>query len=91
MRFLRWLFVNRETGRVTVMQIPNVPLCVFLVAAAGRRLLHPVGRIGSAVNVVAAGSLLVWAVDEVFRGVNPFRRILGAAVAAFTVWSLVAR
>jgi hypothetical protein len=29
---------------------------------------------------------VAWAVDEVIRGVNPFRRILGAAVLASLIF-----
>jgi hypothetical protein len=34
------------------------------------------------VDGVAGVALAVWAVDEIVRGVNPWRRILGAAVLA---------
>jgi hypothetical protein len=30
-----------------------------------------------------------WAVDEVLRGVNPWRRLLGTAVLAGLAWRLV--
>jgi hypothetical protein len=35
--------------------------------------------------VVATGSLIVWALDEVVRGVNPWRRFLGVAVLIYVV------
>jgi hypothetical protein len=71
----RWLFENRRTGRITVMQVPNAPLGVFLVARVvgaltDIALLHGIGT----------AALLVWAVDEIVRGVNPWRRFLGAVV-----------
>jgi len=34
-------------------------------------------------------ALAWWAVDEVVRGVNPWRRCLGAGVLAFLAWKLV--
>src|ERR1700722_4386189 len=34
-------------------------------------------------RVVFKGGLLIWAVDGVFRGVNPWRRCLGAAVLGY--------
>jgi len=37
---------------------------------------------------VGAGALLVWAVDEVARGANPFRRILGGVVLAVQLVAL---
>lgn len=39
--------------------------------------------------VLASAALALWAGDEVLRGVNPFRRILGIAVLAWLVLSLV--
>jgi hypothetical protein len=36
----------------------------------------------SALSGVGRGALIVWALDELVRGVNPFRRVLGAVVLA---------
>jgi hypothetical protein len=77
-----WLFRNRTNGRITIAQFPNVALGVFLVAAALRRLLDPAGRSAAALDVLATGGLIWWAVDELIRGVNPWRRLLGSAVLA---------
>ena len=88
-RLVDWLFRNRSTGRITIAQTPNAPLVVFLVAAGARWLFHPTGAVGTAVDVVASIALIAWAVDEIVRGVNPWRRILGGAVlAAVAVGSL---
>jgi hypothetical protein len=53
---------------------------VFLVAFGLRWLLDPSGGLRTGLDVIAAVALAVWAVDEILRGVNPFRRILGAVV-----------
>jgi hypothetical protein len=74
-----WMFRNRRTGGLTVVQFPNLSLFVFLVATVVRLIASPRGRFRTAVDVVAALALFCWAADEVIRGVNPFRRILGAA------------
>jgi hypothetical protein len=34
----------------------------------------------TAVTAVGTVALVVWALDELVRGVNPFRRLLGAGV-----------
>ena len=47
--------------------------------------MHPNVTISTAAKVVATGSLIVWAVDEVVRGVNPWRRFLGVAVLIYVV------
>jgi len=82
-RLLLWCFRNRETGAITVAQTPNLTLSVFLVATAILWLTHPAGAIATMVKVVATGSLIVWALDEAVRGVNPWRRFLGVAVLIY--------
>jgi hypothetical protein len=77
-----WLFRDRRTGRITIAQFPNVPLGLFLVAAVLRRLVDASGGLRTALGVLAAAGLLWWALDEVIRGVNPWRRLLGGAVLA---------
>jgi hypothetical protein len=89
-RLLNWLFRNRTTGAITVGQVPNVALGIFLVAALVRRVFDPGGWFGTAVAVVAAAALLWWAADEILRGVNPFRRLLGAAVLVSTLVGIAA-
>ena len=86
-----WLFRNRQTGALTVAQVPNAPLIVFIVAAGARWIFHPTGTLGTILNVVATLGLVVWAGDEVIRGVNPWRRMLGAGVLVFTLIGMVTR
>ena len=73
----RWLFASRRTGRITIAQLPNVPLAIFLVARVGN-----VVRESTLLQVIATVALAWWAIDEIVRGVNPWRRILGAVVLA---------
>ena len=80
-----WLFRDRRTGRIVVAQPPNAPLLVFLGATAVRVLVHPHGAVGTVVSAVGTVALAWWSVDEVLRGVNPFRRVLGAVVLAGVV------
>ena len=87
-RFLFWCFRNRETGAITVAQTPNLALSVFLVSAAITWLGPPNGAISTGAKVVSTGSLIVWALDEVVRGVNPWRRFLGAAVLIYVVFRI---
>jgi hypothetical protein len=86
-----WLFRNRRTGRITIAQFPNVALGVFLVASVLRRLLDPAGSADAALRVIATGGLLWWAGDELLRGVNPWRRFLGAGVLAIQLLNLISR
>lgn len=42
-----------------------------------------------ALTVAFKGGFLVWAADEVVRGVNPWQRCLGAAVAAYVLTTVL--
>ena len=89
---LRWCFEDRSTGKLVFAQWPNLPLWIFLVAFAIQMILQPSGRLGTALVVIAAVGLTWWALDEVIRGCNPWRRALGVAVLAYQVyhfWPLV--
>lgn len=88
-RAFDWMFRSRETGKVVVFQLPNLALGIFLVAALVRRFAGLEGSAQTAVEVVAFASLMWWAIDEIVRGVNPFRRGLGAVVAVLTVIGLL--
>jgi hypothetical protein len=90
-RAFDWLFRDRRTGAVVIAQLPNPPLLVFLVAALLRRVLLTDGPAATVLQVVATAALVWWAGDEVLRGVNPFRRLLGASVLVATVAGLVLR
>jgi hypothetical protein len=80
--WVEWLWRSRRTGRLTVAQFPNATLRVFLVATALGWLVASHGGVRTVAELVAQVSLVAWAGDEVIRGENPFRRILGAGVLA---------
>jgi hypothetical protein len=75
---LGWLLRDRRTGRVVVAQAPNAPAWVYVASLLARRVV-PDGAV-TAVTAVGTVALVVWALDELVRGVNPFRRLLGAGV-----------
>ena len=82
-----WWFRSAD-GRLTLWQLPNPALCVWLVTLVLGRLDLSAAH-ATAVDGVRHGALLVWALDEVLRGASPFRRTLGAVVLAAQVASLV--
>jgi hypothetical protein len=84
-----WVFRDRRTGRIVVAQRPNLPLVVWLVATVARAVLDPGGGWRTVIDVVGGVALGVWAVDEIARGVNPWRRGLGTVVLAGLVLSVV--
>ena len=72
-----WLFRNRETGGITIAQFPNLPLWIFLATVVGRWLVPEDSGAFTVLRVVALAALAWWALEEVARGVNPWRRLLG--------------
>ena len=86
-----WLFRSRTTGRITIAQLPNVPLALFLGASILRWLLDPAGPRRAGLTLIATGALIWWAAEEVVSGVNPWRRLLGGGVLAAQVVHLMTR
>ena len=78
--FVDWCFRNRQTGEITVGQPPNAPVVICVIAFGSRWLFHPPGMIGTALTAIGTGALAFWAGDEVLRGVNPWRRMIGGTV-----------
>jgi hypothetical protein len=76
-RWFDWAFRNRRTGRITIGQRPNLTLSVFLVAALVDHFVSDSTRAHTALSWIGETALAAWAVDEVLRGVNPWRRVLG--------------
>lgn len=85
-----WVFRDRTTGNLVIGQRPNLVLTLWLVCTVTRWLFHPHGRWATFLDVLGSVALLIWAADEVARGVNPWRRILGASVlvAVLLGWAL---
>lgn len=88
-RVVDWALCDRGTGRIVVAHWPSTALVVWMAASVVRALSGLDGAWGLALRVVAMVALGWWAVDEVVRGVNPWRRLLGAVVLAGLVVSLL--
>ncbi len=84
-----WCFRDRRTGRIVIAQYPNLALWIFLGTVALRWMVGTDGVARTILDGVGAASLAWWAVDEVFRGVNPWRRLLGLGGCAFAVSGLI--
>ena len=63
-------------GNIVIAQMPNLPILVGLAATLLQFIL-PSGKIQTATELVAFGALFTWAWQELFEGVNYFRRALG--------------
>ncbi len=84
----RW-WITGNDGQVAVAQLPNPPLYVWFAAL----VLRWTGALGDDNDTllvgVGHGALIVWGLDELFRGASPFRRLLGLIVLAFQVPALL--
>jgi hypothetical protein len=63
-------------ARYPIAQFPNAALLVYLAAVV------------ASAGVVATVALSIWALDEIVRGANLFRRGLGTVVLVWTVVGL---
>ena len=88
---INWLFRDRTTGRITIAQFPNLSIALFLALTVTRWLTSPKGVVGDVLDGAIAATLAWWSIDEIVRGVNPFRRILGGTVLTWIVVNLVQR
>lgn len=82
---LNWWFRDRGTGEIVIAQFPNVALWIFLGSVVVRAFVADRTQTDSAAAWVGAGALAWWAVDEVIRGVNPWRRVLGIGGCGFAI------
>jgi hypothetical protein len=83
---VRWFFRDRRTGRITIAQKPNALSASSTVLAVAGLVLHgPPARVVRAARRVVVAA---WAADELARGVNPWRRTLGATVLALQLRGL---
>ena len=88
-KFGQWFFRSRQTGAITIAQAPNLVLWIVIAGAVLQWAWHPPGRPGVALEIIVKGGLFVWAADEVFRGVNPWRRCLGVAVLGYELTTIL--
>jgi hypothetical protein len=87
-RFVDWLLRDRRTGRITFVQWPNPPLWVWVATTVVAGLgLYP--SRAEEIHWIGAGALIAWGADEILRGVNPARRLLGAVVLGWQVYRLI--
>lgn len=76
---LDWLVRSRETGAITLVQLPNLALALFLFLRIGEVLVRH-GTVHDLLHWLGTGALVWWAIDELLHGVNPLRRLVGAVV-----------
>lgn len=75
---VNWAFRSRQTGRITLVHPPNALALTSGALTASTLLARRSPGAARAAAVLGRVTGLVWAADEVVRGVNPFRRAVGA-------------
>lgn len=76
------MFRDRTTGTITIAQWPNLPLWLFGGLSVGAWLGRDSEALASRLSFAADIALTWRALDELVRGVNPWRRLLGAVTLA---------
>jgi hypothetical protein len=66
-------------GEIVIGQLPNLPIIIWAVASL-LKAVYQTGRINLGLDILASSSLFIWAIQELFQGVNYFRRSLGLIV-----------
>lgn len=86
-----WLFRDRRSGELVIAQLPNLPILLWFGTLLARLLVEP-GTTAHTLLVWAGWITLGWwAVDELVRGVNPFRRLLGLGGCAVVLVGVAGR
>ena len=88
-RAWRWWFEDRATGEITIAQFPNWPIWCIGACWLARLVTDAGSTAHDVLGWVIRGLLIYWGADELVRGVNPWRRFLGASVIAWQIVSLV--
>lgn len=74
-------------GEVVIWQMPNAFLIGWAVLTV--LCLFTSGKLSDYFGGAGDLSLVIWALLEIFKGVNYFRRLLGAVVLIFAIASFI--
>lgn len=77
-----------SNGNIVIAQPPNLPIILWGVASL-LKLVFTSGEINVGLDVIAFGAIFTWAWEELFQGVNYFRRALGLIVLVGVVASRI--
>jgi len=76
--FFNQVFRDDE-GKIVLGQPPNLLIVVWITVTL-LKMIFATGQINTGLEVIAFGTLFTWAWEELFQGVNYFRRALGFIV-----------
>jgi hypothetical protein len=89
--FIDWFFRDRRTGRVLVAHLPNLPILLWMATVVARQFVERSSDLYLVLEWAGMVTLGWWAVDELVRGVNPWRRTLGVGGCIVVVAGVVGR
>ena len=75
-------------GQIAIAQMPNLPILVW-VGSVLLKLIFTSGQTYLLLDTIAFGTLFTWAWEELFQGVNYFRRGLGLLVLIGVIGSRI--
>jgi hypothetical protein len=81
-------FFRDNHGDVQVAQWPNPAIAVAIALWTASALVDSHAAV---LRDASTGALIAWAADELARGASPFRRLLGAVVLGWALYSLAQR
>jgi hypothetical protein len=73
-----------KSGKIVLGQAPNIPMVSWLIFTVISRVF-PGFRYVEVLKNAATISVVIWALLEIFLGVNTFRRLLGLVVLFFSL------
>jgi hypothetical protein len=77
-----------DSGKFVLFQMPNRLIMVWLGSTL-LKMVFTTGQINLGLDAVAFGALFAWAWEELFQGVNYFRKGLGLLVLAGAIVSRI--
>jgi hypothetical protein len=86
-----WFFRDQRSGRIVVAHIPNVAILLWMGTLVARQFVESGTTARSIVDWTGSIALGWWAIDELVRGVNPWRRSLGLIGCIAVVIGVVSR
>jgi hypothetical protein len=75
-------------GKIVLAEMPNPPLIAWIVASL-LKIILTTGITNLGLELFAFGALFTWAWQELFEGVNYFRRGLGFLVIVASIASKI--
>lgn len=86
-----WWFRDRQTGKILVAHLPNLPILLWMGTVVARWFVAPGSSAATLLEWAGSVTLGWWAVDELVRGVNPWRRALGVGGCIAVIVGVVSR